>query len=73
MNNNIRVLREKRGMTQASLAKRAGVSRVTVNRVECGKYLPDGNTILKLARAFSCSAKDLFPIFGVRLRRGMEI
>ncbi len=64
MNNNIRVLRAQRSMTQEALARRAGVSRVTVNRVERGKYIPDGVTILRLAAALECPATALFPILG---------
>ncbi len=65
MKNNIRVIRAELDMTQAALARLAGVSRVTVNRVESGRTLPDGNTILKLAGALGRPATALFPALGV--------
>ncbi len=64
MNHYMRVLRAMLGMTQEELAQRAGISRVTVNRVERGSYLPDGATILKLAAALECAAVDIFPVLG---------
>ncbi len=61
MRNYIRALRQAYDMTQAQLADLAGVSRVTVNRVESGKYIPDGRTMLKLAAALCVPAADVFP------------
>ncbi len=69
MRNNLRVLRAKHDMTQESLANRAGISRVTVCRVESGNCLPDGHTILKLAGAFGCSPANIFPILSAKQRR----
>ncbi len=70
MRNNLRAMREKLGMTQAALAKLAGVSRVTVNRLECGKSIPGSRTVFRLAAAFCCTPVDLFPAFaGMDTRR----
>ncbi len=60
MHNRLRVIRAERQITQATLAKMAGLSRVTVNRIEGGRHMPDGNTMMKLARALGCPAKDIF-------------
>ena len=61
MENRLRVVRAQRCISQEALAKLAGISRVTVNRVERGVHIPDGTTILKLSRALGIPAADLFP------------
>jgi putative transcriptional regulator len=45
--NKIKELREKRGWTQADLAKWTGYSRVYINRLEKGKVPNPSITILK--------------------------
>lgn len=47
----IRELREARGLTQAALAKRAGIGRVTLARIEVGAQAPSPWTLSRLARA----------------------
>ena len=49
----IRLLRVEKGWTQAELAKKSGVSIVTVCLIETGKTKPSVDTILKISRAFS--------------------
>ncbi len=66
MKNQIRVMREKRRMTQTALASRAGLSRVTVNRVESGISRPSVRTMVKLSIALSCSIPKLFPALAKR-------
>jgi putative transcriptional regulator len=60
MKNKLRVIRAELGISQAELAEMAGLSRVTVNRVERGIHTPDGTTILKLARALCRPASEIF-------------
>ena len=43
--------REQAGITQADLARQAGVRVETLNRIERGKTTPDFSTIRKLAAA----------------------
>jgi putative transcriptional regulator len=47
------ILRSRRrlGMTQEELARRAGVRRETLNRIEQGKYKPNEKLIEKIDRA----------------------
>lgn len=46
-------------LSQAELAKRAGVGAATVARTECGSHTPDILTLLRLARALGCQLGDL--------------
>ncbi len=69
MMSKLRVLRAMHDMTQDQLAKSAGISRVTVNRIERGNCLPDGHTILRLAAALGCPATEIFPILAAVVKR----
>ena len=55
-------LKEKRtnvGLTQESVAKVIGTSRVTIARWESGIHEPGFETLRKLAKMYSCSIDDL--------------
>jgi transcriptional regulator with XRE-family HTH domain len=57
----LRWWRRARGMTQAELALRSGVSRETISRIETGKHLdPEVHTLAKLCEALDVSIFDLF-------------
>jgi len=58
--NRVRVLRLRRGWTQAELARRVGVDRAYINRVERNRQQPGRRTMVKLAEVFSCSLDDMF-------------
>jgi transcriptional regulator with XRE-family HTH domain len=47
----IRKLRREKGLSQATLANRAGLSREYVNKIEAGKYDPPLSTLNALAKA----------------------
>ena len=47
----LRDIREEKDLTQAEVARRAGVNMGTVYRVEAGLVRPNGRTLWKLARA----------------------
>lgn len=55
----IRQLRESRGMTQAELAQRIGVSSKTVSKWETAKGLPDISLLQPLAQALGISVIEL--------------
>ena len=55
----IKTLREKKGITQAQLADRLGVSSKTVSKWETAKGLPDITLIEPLSRALSVSVMEL--------------
>ena len=55
----IRLLREKRKITQAELAERIGVSSKTVSKWETAKGLPDISLLQSLAQALGISVIEL--------------
>lgn len=52
----VRTLRQRNGLTQAEVAKRAGVSQPTVSEVERGIVVPDVDTYAALISAFGLVA-----------------
>ena len=55
----VKQLREHRGMTQAALAEKIGVSSKTVSKWETGKGLPDISLLEPLAKALGISVIEL--------------
>ena len=55
----MRLLREKKGMSQRELAEKLGVSTMAISNYELGKRNPDIDTILKIARIFDVSVAYL--------------
>lgn len=49
----IRNSRKEKNMTQADLAKKAGVSGMTIQRYEAGKTFPDIGNLIRIASALS--------------------
>jgi len=60
MNNKVRELRERLGLTQKELGERVGVSRQAVNAIETGKFDPSIWLAYDLARLFDISIEELF-------------
>ena len=60
MNNRLRELREREGLSQGELAQRLDVSRQTVNALETGKYDPSLPLAFRIARLFACRIEDVF-------------
>lgn len=60
MSYNLKKIREAKGLTQSELAKKSGISRITINRIENGsqKDIMVGN-LNKLAAALECKVSDL--------------
>lgn len=58
----IKRLREQRGMTQADLAKRLGITRSSVNAWELGISVPSTQYIVELARLFKVSTDYLLGV-----------
>ena len=46
-------------MSQGALAKKAGISREHLNRLEAGRYDPAVGVVQRLARALGVSLTDL--------------
>jgi transcriptional regulator with XRE-family HTH domain len=57
---NIREMRRRAAMTQDELAREAGVSGMTLSRIERGESEPRASTLRKLAKALEVKPQDLF-------------
>lgn len=54
-------IREERGLSKGRLARDAGVSRLTVLRIEYGRQQPRRSTVVKLAGALEVEPEELAP------------
>jgi putative transcriptional regulator len=64
--NRVRELRLDRGWTQQQLADAVGVSRQSVNSIECNRYVPSLELALLFARVFGRSTDSIFELDGKR-------
>ena len=60
LENRLKELRTRKGLTQAELAELVGVSRKTINTVENVVFTPSTTLALKLARALGASVEKIF-------------
>jgi len=60
--NRIRELRSERGWTQQDLAAAVGVSRQSINSIECDRYVPSLELALAFARIFTRSVESIFEL-----------
>lgn len=60
MNNNIRVERAIRRISQAQLAEAIGVSRQTIFAIENNKFIPSTELALRLSAYFDKTVNELF-------------
>ena len=60
MENELRVCRARKDITQGELADAMGVSRQTIISIEKGRYDPSLDLAFKLARYFGLSIEDIF-------------
>lgn len=58
----IKFLREQKGLTQAELAKKLGITRSSVNAWEMGISVPSTQYIVELANIFSVSTDYLLGV-----------
>ena len=58
--NRIRELRAARGWTQQQLAAAVGVSRQSINSIECNRYVPSLPLALAFARVFEVPTDTIF-------------
>jgi putative transcriptional regulator len=58
--NRLKERRTERGLTQAELAERVGVTRKTVNTVENGVFTPSATLAIKLSAALGLTVEQLF-------------
>lgn len=62
VSNRVRELRLERGWTQQQLADAVGVSRQSINSIECERYVPSLPLALTFARVFKRSTDDIFSL-----------
>ncbi len=60
LKNNLKVLRAKHDLTQEQLAEKVKVTRVTINYVESGKWVPSTVLALKIAQVFEVPLEEVF-------------
>jgi putative transcriptional regulator len=60
--NRVKALRAARGWTQQQLADAVGVSRQSINSIECNRYVPSLPLALAFARVFGCATDDIFTL-----------
>lgn len=60
MRNQVRQLRNGRGLSQGELASAMSVSRQTINSIEQERYLPSLPLALALARFFETTVEAMF-------------
>ncbi|MDE2037847.1 MAG: helix-turn-helix transcriptional regulator [Patescibacteria group bacterium] len=58
--NKLKEIRMRAGLTQEGLADAIGVSRQTIISIEKGKYVPSVALALKIARRFNLTVEDIF-------------
>jgi putative transcriptional regulator len=62
MRNDVRALRNGRGLSQADLGAALGVSRQTVNAIEADRYSPSLPLAIALARYFGLTVEEVFHV-----------
>ena len=60
MKNSLKVERARKNISQAELANRVNVSRLTIHSIETGKFNPSVQLALKIARYFEIKVEELF-------------
>lgn len=60
MNGKVRQFREQKKLSQAELARRLGVDRSTINKIENGKTKPSLSLLERIAVELNVSVKDFF-------------
>lgn len=60
MNIRMKQARAEKGLSQAELARKVGVSRQTVNMIESGDYNPTIALCRRICRALGCTLDELF-------------
>jgi len=60
LNNQIKIQRAIKNITQEELAAQIGVTRKTINTIETGKFIPSTILAIKLARYFKINVEELF-------------
>ena len=60
MRNDVKALRETKGLSQGELGGRLGVSRQTINSIETGRYTPSLPLAFAIGRFFGRAVEEVF-------------
>ena len=60
--NRVKALRTERGWTQQQLADAVGVSRQSINSIECDRYIPSLPLALLFSRVFKIPTDEIFKL-----------
>jgi putative transcriptional regulator len=60
LKNDLKVLRAMNNLSQEALAEKVGVTRVTINKIENGKWVPSTVLALKIAGIFGVPLEKVF-------------
>ncbi len=61
MNNNLRIIREKKGLSQLALSRISGVPGNVISNLELGKVYPYPGWRKKLSQALELPEEEVFP------------
>lgn len=61
MNNNLKVFRAKKDLSQKELAELLGVTRQTIIAIEKKRYNPSLKLSFKIAKVFQVNVEEIFP------------
>ena len=61
LKNKVREFRERAGLSQVELARRARIASTNLSAIECGRLAPWPKAKRRLARALKVTLEDLFP------------
>ena len=60
LKNNLKAVRQQKGLSQSQLAETVGVSRNTISSIETGQFNPTAKLALVLCIALDVKFEDLF-------------
>jgi putative transcriptional regulator len=60
--NDVRDLRQAKGLSQSQLGAQLGVSRQTVNAIEADRYSPSLPLAIAIARFFGLAVEEIFHV-----------
>ncbi len=64
MQNNIKSIRIKKGLTQSDMATATGITVRQYRRIEKGEQDPKTRTSILIAKALNTTVEELFPLSG---------
>jgi molybdate-binding protein/transcriptional regulator with XRE-family HTH domain len=67
LENDVRLIRTRLGLSQAELARRSGLSRAGISAIETGRLIPSTAAALALGAALGCTVESLFRVAGARV------